>query len=322
MIGRLRRRLAHALDRRFVALHHRVEGLEARVDDLARADAQRDAELRSAVDAASSSLAAGDAENRRLLEAMAARLDEEVTPALKIMAGNDAENRRLLDAARGDPDYERAFVDPEPLVTVIVTTRDRPDLLRTRALPSVLAQTHERLEVLVIGDATDGETEAAVWEAGDPRVTFVNLTQRYVYPDPQRHWFAAATLTRNEGYRLARGHWLVDLDDDDAMLPEAIASLLAVARERNLEAVQGVMRRHAPDGGTSELVFSMPHHLSLNGAVVHSHLRFFGREHVAAAFGIGGDVFRGERMLRAGVRIGLLDRVTYEYYPSLLWQPR
>lgn len=326
MIRRVRRRLAHVLDRRFVALHHRVEDLAARVEDLARAEVQRDAELRSAADAATSSLAAGDAENRQRLEAiaarleaMAARLDEELAPALRIMAGNDAENRRLLDAARRDPDYERAFADPEPLVTVIVPTRDRLDLLRSRALPSILAQTYERLEVLVIGDAADGEAEAAVRDAGDPRVTFVNVTQRYVYPDPQRHWFAAATLTRNEGYRLARGRWLVDVDDDDVVLPDAIASLLADARERTLEAVQGVMRRHAPDGGTSELVFSMPEHLSLTGAVVHAHLRFFGREHVAAAFGVGGDVFRGERMLRAGVRIGLLDRVTYEYYPSLLW---
>ena len=48
-------------------------------------------------------------------------------------------------------------------------------------------------------------------------------------------------------------------------------------------------------------------------------LRFFGREHVASAFGVPGDWFRGERMVRAGVRIGLVDWVTYDYYPSSLW---
>jgi hypothetical protein len=59
--------------------------------------------------------------------------------------------------------------------------------------------------------------------------------------------------------------------------------------------------------------------LPLKGAVVHAHLRFFDREHVASAFGVPGDWFRGERMVRAGVRIGFVDWVTYEYYPSSLW---
>jgi hypothetical protein len=126
-------------------------------------------------------------------------------------------------------------------------------------------------------------------------------------------------LTRNEGYRLARGLWLVDVDDDDAVPLDAVEYLLKDARERRLEAVQGVMRRHAPDGQTSHIV-PIAHQLSLTGGVVHAHLRFFTREHVASAFGVPGDWFRGERMIRAGVRIGFLDRVTYEYYPSLLWE--
>jgi glycosyltransferase involved in cell wall biosynthesis len=241
-----------------------------------------------------------------------------MAPALRIMAGNDAENRRLLETVRGDPEYELAFAEPDPLVTVIVPTNGRIELLTSRTLPSVLAQTHARLEILVIGDATDSRTEAALNEIDDSRVRFVNLTQRYVYPDPHRHRLAAATLARNEGYRLARGRWLFDVDDDDEVPVDAIERLLEAARERRLEAVQGVVRRHAPEAPTRDLVPTTGRP-SLNGALVHSHLRFFTREHVASAFGIGGDVFRGERMVRAGVRVGLLDRVTYEYYPATLW---
>lgn len=299
MITRFRKRLAHVLDRRFFALHDRVEDLATRVEDLARAEAHRDIELRA------------------LVAAINARVEDEVAPALRIMAGNDAENRRLLDAARRDSDYELAFVEPEPLVTVIMPTYRRAALLGSRALPSVLGQTHERLEVLVIGDATDPETEAVVRDANDSRVAFVNLRERYVYPDERRHRLAASTLTRNEGYRLARGRWLFDVDDDDAVPSDAVECLLDDARERKLEAVQGVIRQHTPDGRVLE---DRPQHFSLSGAVVHAHLRFFGREHVASAFGVGGDVFRGERMLRAGVRIGRLDRVTYEYYPAVLWE--
>jgi hypothetical protein len=312
MIGRLRRRVAHALDRRFLALHGRVEHLAARVEDLAVAATERDAALRS--------LAEGIAEEqRRRLETIDSRLEEELAPALRIMAGNDAETRRLLAAARLDPDYELAFEEPDPLVTVIVSTYSRPELLTSRALPSILEQTHERLEVLVIGDAADADTELAVREVDDPRITFVNLTQRYLYPDPRRHWHAAATLTRNEGYRLARGRWLVDVDDDDAVPRDAITCLLDEARELKLEVVQGVVRRHDGDGRTSENV-CLAHQPSLTGAAVHAHLRFFEREHVAAALGVGGDIFRGERMLRTGVRLGYIDRVTYEYYPSRIWE--
>jgi Glycosyl transferase family 2 len=289
----VRRRLAHALDRRFQALHHRLEGV---------------AELRGEVAALRAELAA-----------LAQRLDAELLPVLRLLAGRDAENRRLLATARADRDYELAFSEAEPLVTIVLPTFKRAELLRTRSLPAALAQTHERVEVLVIGDGPDPEAEAIVREAGDERLRWTNLPQRYVYPDADRHWLAVSTLTRNEGYRLASGRWLFDFDDDDSLPPNAVALLLETARERRAEAVQGVLRERHPDGSTRDEIAVLPDRLPLKGALVHSHLRFFERDHVASALGIAGDWFRGERMLRAGVRIELVDQITYDYYPSSLW---
>ena len=125
----MRRRLANALDRRFQALHHRLEGL---------------VELRGEVAALRAELAA-----------LAQRVDADLLPVLRLLAGRDAENRRLLAAARADRDYELAFDETEPLVTIVLPTFRRAELLRTRSLPAALAQTHERLEVLVIGDGPD-----------------------------------------------------------------------------------------------------------------------------------------------------------------------
>ena len=318
MIRRARRRLAHALDRRFFALHDRVEHLTARVEDLAEAAASRDEELRIRLDELAA-VAADAEQSRRAIEAVHAQVQDSITPALQLLAGNDAESRRRLDTARLDPGYELTFREPEPLVSVIVPTRDRVELLISRALPSILGQTYGRLEVLVVGDAVNSETEAALRELADPRLTFVNLTRRYMYPDPRRHRLAAGTLARNEGYRLARGHWLVDADDDDVLNDHAIESLLELALRDRFEVAQGIIRQHAPDGSMIDIT-GTDGNLSLTGAVVHAHLRFFGREHIASALGVGADVFRGERMVRAGVRIGLLDRVTYEYYPSTLWE--
>ena len=289
----MRRRLAHALDRRFQALHHRLEGV---------------AELRGEVAALRAELAA-----------LAQRLDAELLPVLRLLAGRDAENRRLLATARADRDYELAFSEAEPLVTIVLPTFKRAELLRTRSLPAALAQTHERVEVLVIGDGPDPEAEAIVREAGDERLRWTNLPQRYVYPDADRHWLAVSTLTRNEGYRLASGRWLFDFDDDDSLPPNAVALLLETARERRAEAVQGVLRERHPDGSTRDEIAVLPDRLPLKCALVHSHLRFFERGGDVVALGIAGDWFRGERMLRAGVRIELVDQITYDYYPSSLW---
>ncbi len=290
----IRRRLARALDRRFESLHHRVERLEEQLR-----------ETRAAV----------EEELRQTRE----RLDSELYPTLRILAGRDAENRAHLAAARNADDYPLAWDDPNPLVTVIVPTLGRPELLRSRALPAVLGQTHERLEVLVVGDGPDAQAEAIVCEAGDERLRWTSTSQRYVYPDEHRHWLAATTLARNEGYRLAQGRWLFDFDDDDSLPADAIESLLAAARATRAEAVQGVITSHAPDGSTQPIRGVLPDRLPLKGALVHAHLRFFEREHVASALALPGDWFRGERMLRAGVRIELIDDVTYDYFPSSLW---
>ena len=239
MISRIRNRLAHALDRRFETLHHRLEDLATRVDVLA------------------------------------AQIDEEISPALRIMAGSDAE---AAAAARGRPTGSRvraAFEEPEPLVTVILPTHLRAELLSSRSLPAILGQTYGRLEILVVADAHDADAEIAVREANDPRVRYLSLTQRYVYPDPHRHWLAASTLARNEGYRLASGRWLFDFDDDDSLPEDAIAILLQTARDQRLEAVQGIIRQRLPDGATTDLVPAAPDRLPLKGAVVHAHLRFF-----------------------------------------------
>jgi hypothetical protein len=296
----IRRRLSNALDRRFESLHHRVEALAGNVERLHE-----------------QLLALAD-ETRRLQESVDA-LGAQVVPTLRVMAGRDAESRRLLAEARADPSYEQAWDEPEPLVTVILPTRERTELLRSRSLPAVLGQTHGRLEVLVIGDGPDPAAEQVVRELGDERVRWTHTSQRFVDPETYRHWLAASTLTRNEGYRLASGRWLFDFDDDDSLPPDAIERLLEVARERRAEAVQGVILSHAPDGSTTEIPGVLPQQLPLKGALVHAHLRFFEREHVAAMLAEPGDWFRGERLLRAGVRIELLDRVTYDYYPSTLW---
>jgi hypothetical protein len=315
VIGRWRRLAAAALDRRLGPLDGRLDALEAQQASLAAEQAARLDRQAAQLEQLTVRLAAATEAASATQAGLAA-----LTPVLRTLAADDPGHRRRLHALRADPGYAAAWDEPDPLVTISIPTRSRPRLLVERSLASALAQTHEHLEVLVVGDAAGQEIPAAVESVGDPRVRFVNLTHQFVREDGE-HWLTAATLTRNEAYRLATGQWLVDLDDDDALRPGAVAELLDRARAERLEVVYGVLEEHDPDGATKLLGGFPPAHglFGWQGAVVHAGLRCFGRELIASDLGWSGDWFRVQRMLRAGVRIGHLEQVTCDYYPSSLW---
>lgn len=93
-----------------------------------------------------------------------------------------------------------------PLVSVVLPTRNRAELLR-RSLGSVLAQTHRDFELIVVDDASDDGTPALLAALSDPRVRVL-----------RRERNAGAAAARNAGIALARGELLAFQDDDDIWL--------------------------------------------------------------------------------------------------------
>lgn len=290
----------------FDALIGRLDGVDGRVVEL-------EARLDRATSSIQGALERSEAQLTRL-EAATARAE----PLLRAIVAEEAATRRRLWALRADPDYELAFEETEPLVTISVLARDRAALLLERSLASILAQSYEHLEVLVIGDDATPEVRAAVRSIPDRRVRFTNLTTRVVRETSQLHWLAAGTLPRNEAYRLARGRWMLDFDDDDALLPTAVEDLLTVARSERAEVAYGQIRQHEPDGALRTFGEFPPQHgkFSLAAALVHAGLRIFARELHATDLGIPGDWYRTDRMVRAGVRFSFLEQPIFDYYPS------
>lgn len=318
----IRRRLTSALDWRFGALTARLDGLtgraanvDARVGELG----ERVVELTGTIAQLSDRLErVGDALGR-----VDAALEQRVQPVLRAIVDEEPANRRRLHELRASPAYDRAYTEPDPLVSVTVATLGRQRPLLERALPSLLAQTHTNLEVLVVGDAAPSELEHEVAALGDRRVSYANLSQRIsAHPDPRRHWLVGSTMARNEAARRARGDWLVHFDDDDHLRPAAIASLLELARERRAEVAYGGFEERHPDGGHVTGIGFPPRLgcFSWAGALTHAGLRFFERELVAAHLELPGDMYMLERMLRTGVRFALLDEVVLDYFPSTLWE--
>lgn len=106
-----------------------------------------------------------------------------------------------------------------PIVSVVIPTHARPDLLIRRALPSALAQTLPDYEVIVVVDGPDPQTESALAAQSDPRLRVVVLPTN-----------AGGADARNAGIQNARGEWIALLDDDDEWFPDKLRSQLEIAR--------------------------------------------------------------------------------------------
>ena len=106
------------------------------------------------------------------------------------------------------------------LVSVVIPTLNRPKLL-LRAIDSVLRQTHQEIEVIVVVDRPDPDTVSAVRSVNDPRLQLI------VNPHP-----LTAAGARNTGADHATGEWIAFLDDDDEWLPNKLERQIAFASGR------------------------------------------------------------------------------------------
>jgi glycosyltransferase involved in cell wall biosynthesis len=104
----------------------------------------------------------------------------------------------------------------KPTVSVIIPTHNRAALVGT-ALRSVLAQTFQDFEVLVVDDGSSDDTSELCRQFPDARI-------RWLRHDTARGGGAA----RNTGITHSRGQYIAFLDDDDEWFPEKLARQMEV----------------------------------------------------------------------------------------------
>src|SRR5260370_450841 len=96
-------------------------------------------------------------------------------------------------------------------ITVVIPVFNRPRQIE-RALRSCLTQRHVDFEVVVVDDGSTDDTASAVRRHSDPRLRLVaHAINRGV------------CAARNTGVSHGRGEWIVFLDSDDELLPDALA---------------------------------------------------------------------------------------------------
>lgn len=226
-------------------------------------------------------------------------------------------NRRRLAGLRASPDYEFAFTEPTPAVSVILPTYSNVEGLVTRAVPSVLAQTYENFELLVVGDGAGKEVGDALAVFDDPRVVYVNRERRGPYPsDPDAFARVKGGPPFNVGVRVARGRWIAPFADDDAMRPRHLELLVQRAREGRHEFVYGQALKTARDG-TTRVAGEWPPELArvaLQASIYHRGLSsFIEHELVDGLFRTSSDKSVLRRMLHAGVRFGFVEEIVVDY---------
>lgn len=102
----------------------------------------------------------------------------------------------------------------DPVVSVVIPTYNRADLLE-RAIQSVLGQTFENFEVVVVDDASEDDTKDVVEDIDDPRIEYIrHRTNRN------------GAVARNTGIDASTGEFVAFLDDDDEWYPSKLEKQL------------------------------------------------------------------------------------------------
>src|SRR5438552_2111147 len=142
---------------------------------------------------------------------------------------------------------------PTPIVSIITATYNWSSVLRY-AIQSVLWQTCQDFEHLIIGDACTDDSEAVVASFGDARLRWYNLPENS----------GSQSIPNNQGIEMARGKYIAYLGHDDVWHP------------RHLEVLVAAMERSGADiAHTMVEVFGPPRRIEGAAAWVSGYTPFF-----------------------------------------------
>ena len=108
-------------------------------------------------------------------------------------------------------------------VSVVIPTYKRPDIL-PRAIKSVLSQSYENLEVIVVSDGFHEETDKVMNQFVDN-----NKINYYTYPKNQ-----GGNYARNYGITHSTGEYIAFLDDDDLWDKDKLQKQMEIIKNKEI----------------------------------------------------------------------------------------
>lgn len=118
-------------------------------------------------------------------------------------------------------------MSPKILVSIVIPTYNRATLIK-RAIASVLAQTLQDFEIIIVDDASQDNTESVIKSLTDSRI-------KYIKHQTNLNGSAA----RNTGIKAAQGIYLALLDSDDEWLPNHLATEITYLQNNFCQGVFG-----------------------------------------------------------------------------------
>lgn len=207
------------------------------------------------------------------------------------------------------------------LVSVIVPTYNRNDLLRDRSLASVVRQTHRDLEVHVVADGMKGEqlkglrAVAREVRAKNPDIPFrfTNIARPKYPEDAGNMWSVQGWKARNHGLDHARGEWVAPLDDDDEWTDDHVEVLLGAAIKEGVDFAYG--KAVTPTG--QEYGYWPPSGMNFtDGSQVYRHDMGYRYDPKSITRWLPTDADLWNRMVAGGVTFTFVRELVHRYYPA------
>ncbi len=109
----------------------------------------------------------------------------------------------------------------EGLVSIIMPSWNTGHFI-AESIQSILAQTYENWELLIVDDCSTDNTDEVVALFDDRRINYVKNKKN-----------CGAAMTRNRAISMANGEWIAFLDSDDLWLPEKLEKMIEFLTENN-----------------------------------------------------------------------------------------
>jgi glycosyltransferase involved in cell wall biosynthesis len=108
-----------------------------------------------------------------------------------------------------------------PSVSVVIPVFNRQEAVR-RAIASVLTQTYQDFEIIVVDDASTDQTVSVIASIADPRIVLIRHVRRL-----------GGSATRNSGITASRGSYVAFLDSDDEWMPDKLNRQIELFKRSN-----------------------------------------------------------------------------------------
>src|SRR5690554_713750 len=121
------------------------------------------------------------------------------------------------------------MTDQNPLVSIIIPTYNRAHLIG-ETLDSVLAQTYQNWECIVVDDGSTDNTEEVM-------AAYIAKDARFQYHHRPKDRLPGGNAARNYGFEVSRGEYVNWFDSDDLMLSDFIESSIQILLSNKVDLV-------------------------------------------------------------------------------------